>query len=83
MAYGSLANETGDENKAQVFGDICERFLDYVDVLTYVSQSSEVQSNQNILRIYERYIVTGSQLAKEQLAEKGILNMVDPKKTAQ
>ena len=84
MAYGSLANEIGRGDKSEVFGEFRERFLDYVDVLTYVSQSTAVQSNQDLLRIYERYIVTGSELAKDQLMEKGLLNAsVGPKKSSQ
>ena len=67
IAYGSLAQEVADEARAQVFSEFRERFLEYVDVLTYVSQNTEIQKNQNLLRIYERYIVTGSELAKEQL----------------
>ena len=82
MAYVSLANESNNEEKAVIFGEFGERFLDYVDVLTYVSQSAEVQSNQNLLRIYERYIVTGSELAKDQLLEKGLLT-TDLKKSKQ
>ena len=83
MAYRSLAEEVSDRAKAEIFNEFCDRFLEYVDVLTYVSQSTEVQSNQNLLRIYERYIVTGSELAKEQLVEKGLLTTLDPKKVAQ
>ena len=82
MAYVSLANEISCDDKAQIFGEFGERFLDYVDVLTYVSQNAEVQSNQNLLRIYERYIVTGSELAKDQLVEKGLLT-ADLKKSKQ
>lgn len=83
IAYGRLATDCDASLQAQVFRDFSERFLDYVDVLTYVSQSTAVQSNQDVLRIYERYVVTGSALAKEQLIEMGILNTVDQKKVAQ
>lgn len=83
IAYGSLANDWDESLQAQVFREFSERFLDYVDVLTYISQSTAVQSNQDVLRIYEKYVVTGSALAKEQLIEMGILNTVDQKKVAQ
>lgn len=83
LAYGSLSKEVDNREQASVFNEFGARFLDYVDVLTYVSQLSSVQSNQDLLRIYERYVITGSPLAKDQLVEKGLLNPVDPKKIAQ
>lgn len=83
VAYGSLARETDDSAQATVFSEFSNRFLDYVDVLTYISQGALVQSNRDLLRIYERYVMTGSPLAKDQLVESGLLNPVDPKKVAQ
>lgn len=72
-AYGNLAHEVQDENQAQVYDEFSRRFLDYVDLLTYISQDALVQSNQDLLRLYERYVLTGSELAKDQLIEKGLL----------
>lgn len=83
MAYANLATQVEDDLQAEVFRDISQRFTSYVDVLTYISQTTMVQTNQDILRLYERYIATGSELAKNQLAEKGILTTVDKKKTSQ
>lgn len=83
LAYGSLAESVTADRDADVFRDFSKRFLDFVDVLTYISQSSLIQTNQDLLRLYERYVSTGSELAKDQLVEKGILTTVDPKKVAQ
>ncbi len=83
MAYGSLASDAEESMQSEVFKIFSNRFLDFVDVLTYVSQSSAIQSNQDVLRIYEKYILTGSPLAKEQLIEMGLLNTNDLKKVAQ
>jgi hypothetical protein len=83
IAYGSLSREVPDKNQALVFNQFADRFLDYVDVLTYVSQTSSMQSNQDLLRVYERYVITGSPLAKDQLIERGLLAPVDRKKVAQ
>lgn len=82
-AYSSLAGEVEDELQAKVFTEIAERFIDYVDVLTYISQSSSIQTNQDLLRLYERYVATGSELAKDQLVEKGLLTNIDKKKHSQ
>ncbi len=80
IAYGQLASEFDSDVQAQVYREFASRFLEYVDLLTYISQNSFVQSNQDLLRLYERYVKTGSELAKEQLLEKGLLNTEQAKK---
>lgn len=74
VAYGSLSTVSSDENLAQVYGEFSSRFPEFVDVLTFISQESMVQSNEDLLRLYSRYMSTGSRLAEGQLAEKGLLN---------
>lgn len=83
MAYSSLASSVEDDMQAKVFMDFAQRFLGYVDVLTYISQTAMIQSNQDLLRLYERYVATGSTLAKDQLVEKGLLTNIDKKKSSQ
>ena len=39
-----------------------------------MSQQTLVQSNEDLLRLYSRYVSTGSRLAEEQLREKGVLS---------
>ncbi len=74
VAYGSLAQSIADEGLSQVFTEFSTRFPQFVDVLTYISQDSQVQSDADLLRLYNRYLATGSRLAEEQLLEKGLLN---------
>ena len=71
-AYGELAN-TAQDSIAHVYRMFSKRFVEFVDVLSYISQSSQVQNDQNILRLYDRYIKTGSELAREKLIENGIV----------
>lgn len=82
VAYGQLATVLEPDPAATIYGQISQRFLDFVDLLTYISQNSQVQSNQNLLRTYERYIRTGSELAKEQLLESGLLPSEQLKKVS-
>lgn len=79
VAYGALSASKVDDDLAQVYGEFSSRFGVFVDVLTYISQSSMVQSNEDLLRLLNRYMSTGSKLAEEQLAEKGLLNADLPK----
>jgi len=72
-AYGALSTSATDENLSQVYGEFSARFGEFVDVLTYISQEALVQSNGDLLRLYDRYMATGSRLAEDQLKEKGLL----------
>jgi hypothetical protein len=82
-AYASLADNVSDDISAQVYRIFSRDFLAYVDVLTYISQQSMIQSDQSLLRLYDRYMRTGSELAKEKLIEMGVLTLsVDQVKLA-
>lgn len=72
-AYASLAHCTREDTLAYVYRVFSKRFLEFVDVLSILSQQSQLQSNQNILRLYDRYLRTGSELDRERLAEMGLL----------
>ncbi|MFS4458886.1 hypothetical protein [Bdellovibrio sp. HCB2-146] len=74
-AYASLAHCTREDTLAKVYGEFSNRFLDFVEVLTYISQQSFVKSDQGILRLYDRYMRTGSELAREKLVEMGVLTL--------
>jgi hypothetical protein len=73
-AYGALASSDQAHIYTNVYEDLANRFVDYVDVLTVISQKSLIQNNEDLLRLYDRYIVTGSKLAEEQLQQEGMLN---------
>ncbi len=72
-AYHTLATCVSEEKYVPVFNDLAGRFLDYVELLTYISQQAMVQTHEDLLRLYDRYLTTGSKLAEEQLIEKGVL----------
>lgn len=72
-AYGWLADSVNEAEVASVYRTYSRRFLDFAEVLTYISQRSMVQNDQSLLRLYDRYLKTGSELAREQLAEHGVV----------
>lgn len=72
-AYASLAHVTREDTMAQVFKTFAHQFLDFVDVLKYISRSSLVQTDQSILRLYDRYLKTGSEMDRQKLQEMGVL----------
>ncbi len=71
-AYGNLAEIASDE-VSTVYRTFSKNFLDFVDVLTYISQKSFVHSDEGILRLYDRYLKTGSEMARERLVEMGVI----------
>ncbi len=74
-AYASLADTVKEDTTAQVYRTFSNRFLEFVDVLSYISQQSLVHTDQGLLRLYDRYLRTGSELAKEKLIEMGVLTL--------
>lgn len=74
-AYLNLSSWTTDDSLSFVFQTFSKRFLDFVEVLNYISEKSLVQSDQNVLRLYDRYLRTGSDLAREKLTELGVVTL--------
>lgn len=72
-AYGWLADSVQESEASEVYRTYSKRFGEFVDVLTYISQRSMVQTDQSLLRLYDRYMKTGSEMARDQLAEHGVI----------
>ncbi len=84
-AYRILAQSTKEDTLCQVYTLYSKKFLAFVDALNYISEKSQLQSSNNVLRIYDRYIKTGSELAREKLSNLGIvpISRNDQKKVSQ
>jgi len=76
VALGARAYQRlGEENAVlrPVFLDLGQRFAVFVDVLSEVSERSAVMSNNDLLRLYEKWLRTRSRRDGELLAERGIV----------
>lgn len=84
-AYSLLAQSTREEVLAEVYDIYSKRFSEFVEALNYISEKSQIQSTSNVLRIYDRYLKTGSDLAREKLSDLGIvpISKADQKKVSQ
>ncbi len=71
-AYGSLSRRD-DESFAEVFAELADKFVDFVDILSEVSERSVLTSNSDLLRAYEKWLRTGSRREGERLVERGIV----------
>src|SRR5262249_23929219 len=54
VAYGALSSTASTEDASLMYNEFSTRFSGFVDVLTYISQDSRVQSNGDLLRLYDR-----------------------------
>ncbi len=71
-AYGSLGRRDEDAF-GEVFTELARKFVGFVDVLSDVSEHTAFTSNADLLRIYDRWIRTGSRREEHRLLERGIL----------
>ena len=78
-AYGSLADLiVTPKTIKDVFVELGKQFVPFVDVLAEVSQKSHFQTNRNILKLYERWLHTGSKQVRDQLVQEGIVPQSHP-----
>jgi hypothetical protein len=71
-AYGSLARR-GDPAFGEVYDELAEKFTAMVDVLTEVSERTNLTSDADLLRLYDRWMRTRSRRSGKLLAERGIV----------
>lgn len=74
-AYTNLHIWSKEDPLSSVYKTFSSRFTEFVDVLSYISEKSQVQSDQNVLRLYDMYLRTGSELAREKLNELGVVTV--------
>jgi hypothetical protein len=71
-AYGSLSR-ADDDAFAEVFGELSRKFVGFVDVLADISEHTTLAGATDVLRLYERWLRTGSERDGQRLIERGIL----------
>src|SRR5262245_44604501 len=71
-AYNALSRVESD-TFSPLFAELADKFVGFVDVLTEVSERASCASNADLLRIYERWLRTGSPRSGQLLAERGVV----------
>lgn len=71
-AYGSLSRRDED-TFAEVFGELARKFVGYMDVLADISEQTAVTSSADLLRLYEKWLRTGSSRDGKKLVDSGIV----------
>jgi hypothetical protein len=80
VAYNALSRIEAD-TFSPVFAELSEKFVGFVDVLSEVSERSCCGSNMDLLRLYERWLKTGSRRSGQLLVERGVVPNVSLKST--
>jgi hypothetical protein len=70
-AYVTLAHHDEDAF-GEAYEELGRKFVPFMDVLTDISERTGMTSSRDVLRLYERWLRTGSSRAGRQLAAKGI-----------
>ena len=71
-AYGSLSRRDEDA-LGEVFAELARKFVPFMDVLSMVSEQAGTRSSVDVLRIYEKWLRTGSARDGQRLADQGIV----------
>jgi hypothetical protein len=72
QAYGTLSRYETD-TFASVFAELADKFVDFVDVLSEVSERTSCASNLDLMRLYERWLKTGSPHSGHLLIKRGVV----------
>ena len=71
-AYAALSRYEADRFSS-VFAELADNFIGFVDVLSEVSERTSCTSNAELLRLYERWLKTGSRRCGQLLIERGVV----------
>jgi hypothetical protein len=71
-AYASLSRAE-DEAFSEVFGELARKFAGFTDVLADVSERTTLASTADVMRLYEKWLRTGSQRDGQRLLERGVV----------
>ena len=72
FAYNTLSRYETD-TFSPVFAELADKFVGFVDVLSEVSERTSCCSNADLLRLYEKWLKTGSRRSGQLLAERGVV----------
>jgi hypothetical protein len=72
VAYNALSRDETD-TFSPAFAELADKFIGFVDVLAEVSERSACASNMDLLRLYERWLKTGSRRSGQLLVERGVV----------
>jgi hypothetical protein len=78
-AYDTLSEEPRAPSGAhELFGELAGRFPQFVDLFAEIAEIADLSSNRGLLRLYERFLLTGSERVAQRLRERGVALFAGP-----
>lgn len=78
-AYDLLAESPPAPGLEQLFAELSDRFPNFVDLFAEIAELSDLRSNRGLVKLYERFLQTGSRRVAERLRERGVALFAGPK----
>jgi len=72
IAYQTLSNSHNSNINKAIFGELSEKFKKFAEVFSELSDKGNIHNNKDLLRIYEKWLHTGSDHLRNLLSEHGI-----------
>jgi hypothetical protein len=76
-AYGTLASLSRERRAggafATLYGELCQKFNTVVDLFAEISEQVEVSTNKGVVKVYERWLKTGSERMSRLMVQKGLI----------
>jgi len=73
FAYHTLSSRYERDALARVFAELGDKFVAFADILTEVSERASCTTNADLLRLYEKWLKTGSRHSGQLLVERGVI----------
>ncbi len=80
-AFSSLASSVNEEAYSSLYKDFSTQFIKYMEVLNCISKQTNLQKDSNLLKLYENYQKTGSDLMRDALIDSGFVDFDTNKKS--
>lgn len=71
-AYGVLGDSVPARPAASVFHELAEKFLRVTDLFGEISERTAIHTDTGLVRLYDRYVKTGSERLRRLLADSGV-----------
>jgi len=71
-AYDALRGARELAGAGELYGELARRFPDFVDLFAEIAELSDLRSNRGLVRLYERFLATGSERVAQLLRDRGV-----------
>jgi hypothetical protein len=77
-AYGVLSDIFNGGGTGALYSELAQKFVKLVDLIAEVSERAALGTNKGLVKVYERFLRTGSDRMARLLCEQGVLPMAKP-----